>query len=59
MESTGEPLRIQVSQPTADACMADGWACVLRGEMPIKGKGVMRTYWLIGRQDESDTDCAL
>jgi hypothetical protein len=56
MESTGEPLRIQVSQTTADACMASGWACELRGEMQIKGKGLMQTYWLIGRQDETETN---
>jgi hypothetical protein len=49
MESSGEPMRTQLSESTARALLAaGGWAVELRGDMNIKGKGVMRTYWLDG-----------
>jgi class 3 adenylate cyclase len=50
MESTCEPMKIHLSTSTASALMAaGGWACELRGEVPVKGKGMMTTYWLLGR----------
>jgi len=49
MESTGAPMRTQLSESTAHALLAaGGWAIELRGDMKIKGKGTMRTYWLDG-----------
>jgi adenylate cyclase len=50
MEQTCEPGRIQCSEAMAEQLLrsADGSALhvQLRGEMEIKGKGRMRTYWL-------------
>jgi hypothetical protein len=51
MESNGEPMKIQLSDKTAQTLIkAGGWACVVRGD-PIEMKGVQaQTYWLIGRK---------
>jgi class 3 adenylate cyclase len=44
MESTSEPGKIHVSEALAKALNeAD---IVPRGEIEVKGKGLMRTYWL-------------
>ena len=64
MESTGEPGRIQVSSPFATALGNGQWgignrdenhspfpipySLTERGEVNIKGKGLMVTYWLEG-----------
>jgi adenylate cyclase len=48
MESAGAPGRIQVG-PGAYDLLKDDFACVLRGEQEIKGKGLMQTWWLEGR----------
>jgi len=45
MESTGEPGRIHVTERLR-AELADGFEFSPRGELSIKGKGVMRTYFL-------------
>jgi adenylate cyclase len=42
MESTSEPGRIHVSEAFADVLR------IQRGEVEIKGKGAMQTYWLEG-----------
>jgi len=48
MESSGVPGRIQVTEETYRRLMATHeFEC--RGEIDIKGKGIMRTYFLIGR----------
>ncbi|XP_053384831.1 atrial natriuretic peptide receptor 1-like [Mercenaria mercenaria] len=49
MESNGKPLKVHVSPSTKEAL--DEFPEFLveeRGEIPIKGKGMMRTYWLSG-----------
>ncbi len=43
MESTGEPGRVHVSEAFA---VALGAGVTPRGEIEIKGKGLMKTYWL-------------
>uniref|UniRef100_A0A7E4ZTS6 Guanylate cyclase n=1 Tax=Panagrellus redivivus TaxID=6233 RepID=A0A7E4ZTS6_PANRE len=53
MESNGKPGQIHVS---ADANhyltkVVGGYETESRGEVIIKGKGVMETYWLLGRSD--------
>ena len=45
MESTGEAGKIQVSEAFAQL-VANGHALDARGEVDIKGKGSMTTYWL-------------
>ncbi|KAL5016657.1 hypothetical protein ScPMuIL_006246 [Solemya velum] len=50
MESNGEGHRIHISSPTKEALEAlGGYRISLRGELPIKGKGMLTTYWLDGR----------
>ncbi|XP_055327160.1 uncharacterized protein LOC129580592 [Paramacrobiotus metropolitanus] len=52
MESNGEGLRIHCSQSSYDAITFFGvFELEKRGEIPIKGKGLMTTYWLVGRKE--------
>ncbi|KAI9148504.1 hypothetical protein H9P43_010198 [Blastocladiella emersonii ATCC 22665] len=49
MESSGVPMKIQVSETTHDRLDAlGGFNFEARGEMNIPGKGMMRTYFLSG-----------
>ncbi|XP_055925455.1 atrial natriuretic peptide receptor 1-like isoform X2 [Argiope bruennichi] len=52
MESTGLPLRIHLSTKTKE--VLDSFQTFIlecRGDIEIKGKGKMTTYWLIGEHD--------
>ncbi|XP_015828911.1 atrial natriuretic peptide receptor 1 isoform X2 [Nothobranchius furzeri] len=54
MESTGEALKIHVSEATRQ--VLQDFSCFLlqlRGEIEVKGKGRMRTYWLLGEQEKN------
>ncbi len=48
MESTGEPGRIHVTEAFALGATPDEFSfrCIERGTIDIKGKGLMKTYWL-------------
>lgn len=49
LESTGEPLKIQVSQATKSIFDKFGtFRLELRGDIELKGKGTVTTYWLCG-----------
>jgi class 3 adenylate cyclase len=48
MESHGEPSRIHVSQATREL-LGDAFRFADRGEIPVKGKSTMRTFFLLGR----------
>jgi urea transport system substrate-binding protein len=48
MESSGEPGRIQVEQSTFEMLQSD-YRLEPRGRIPIKGKGVLSTYFLLGK----------
>ncbi|HNK44844.1 MAG TPA: adenylate/guanylate cyclase domain-containing protein [Pseudomonadota bacterium] len=48
MESSGEPGRIQVAESTYEV-LRDRYRFEHRGEIPIKGKGMLSTYFLLGR----------
>nr|XP_050030214.1 guanylate cyclase 32E-like [Dermacentor andersoni] len=51
MESTGEALKIHVSEACKDLLeKLGGYYLVERGLIPIKGKGEMRTFWLVGKE---------
>jgi hypothetical protein len=49
MESTGEPLKIHVSETTHGILSVDpDFNFELRGTVQVKGKGQRTTYWLRG-----------
>jgi class 3 adenylate cyclase len=48
MESHGEPSRIHVSEAT-QKLLGDRYRFADRGEVTVKGKGPMRTFFLLGR----------
>ncbi|KAK9883752.1 hypothetical protein WA026_001939 [Henosepilachna vigintioctopunctata] len=49
MESSGEAFKIHISFATYLLLQRlGGYKCEERGVIPIKGKGEMRTFWLIG-----------
>jgi urea transport system substrate-binding protein len=52
MESQGEAGRIQVTETTYDRLQAQ-FNFEQRGAIPIKGKGLMNTYWLTGKRPAS------
>lgn len=58
MESTGLPEKIQLSDSTYQHLkQSRNFFLQRRGEIDIKGKGVMTTWWLLGRDNQaSDTD---
>jgi class 3 adenylate cyclase len=49
MESTGEPGMIQVT-PLVAARLEGAFILAPRGEIEVKGKGPMTTWWLTGRR---------
>ncbi|XP_058056214.1 adenylyl cyclase 78C [Anopheles bellator] len=49
MDSTGENWKVQVPDYTAALLQTKGYTCVQRGEVNVKGKGMMLTYWVLGK----------
>jgi len=47
MESQGEPGRIQITASTYEL-IKDEFDCELRGEILVKGKGLMKTWFVQG-----------
>jgi adenylate cyclase len=54
MESTSEPGYIQVSD-AVHIRLQDDFTFEARGDVEIKGKGPMHTWYLTGRRDERNT----
>ena len=51
MESNGLPLKIHCSEKTQEILKPLGsFIFELRGEVEMKGKGKMKTYWLLGEE---------
>lgn len=46
MEHLSEPGKIHVTQSVAQALIGDRHTLIERGEVKVKGKGLMKTYWL-------------
>jgi class 3 adenylate cyclase len=55
MESSGRPNRIQVTEATYEL-LRHHYTFVERGKVNVKGKGPMQTYWLIGKQADTQAD---
>ena len=55
MESSGEPGSIQVTQATYER-LKDRYELQERGQILIKGKGKMTTYWLMGKSVGEKTE---
>eukprot|EP00977_Amphora_coffeiformis_P005788 scaffold1221_cov207-Amphora_coffeaeformis.AAC.47 len=58
MESTGERGRIQVSEETAQLLVAAGkkhWLLQRADIVHAKGKGALKTFWLVDEKQSSDT----
>ena len=54
MESNGLPERIHLSDDTYRRLLnPEQYLFEERGEIPIKGKGFMRTYFLLGRSSQT------
>jgi adenylate cyclase len=53
MESEGTPGRIQITRATHDL-IKDEFLCEPRGTVPVKGKGEMETWYLVGRRSGSN-----
>jgi class 3 adenylate cyclase len=49
MESHGEPGRIQISDETR-VLLGNDFRCEPRGNISVKGKGEMTTWWLLGER---------
>jgi guanylate cyclase len=49
MESHGLPGKIQVTRDVYDL-LVDQFICESRGSIPVKGKGQMQTWFLVGRK---------
>ncbi|XP_053691756.1 guanylate cyclase 32E [Sabethes cyaneus] len=57
MESTGESLKIHISSATYNLLKKmGGYKFEERGLIKVKGKGDMRTFWLIGEDDQKKMD---
>jgi guanylate cyclase len=52
MESQGTPGEIQMTRTTYEL-LKDEFVCTLRGTIPIKGKGQMETWYLVGPRKAS------
>lgn len=54
MEATGQPMKIHISQATAELLEGTDFIVQERGEMEVKGKGMMKTFWVIGKKPSKD-----
>ncbi len=53
MESHGLPERIQITRPTYEP-IKDRFVCEPRGRIPVKGMGIMETWFLLERRRTSE-----
>lgn len=56
MDSTGEYWKIQVPSYTAELLTRKGYTCVERGDVNVKGKGIMKTFFVLGKGVSLSTD---
>lgn len=54
MESTGSEMKIHISETTFSCLENANYWMKKRGSIEIKGKGGMKTYWLVGKKAVDD-----
>ncbi|XP_076471523.1 soluble guanylate cyclase gcy-31-like [Babylonia areolata] len=52
METSGEAMKIHISETTRQELIGYPYAVQERGEVEVKGKGAMKTYWLLGHEED-------
>jgi guanylate cyclase len=57
MESHGTPGEIQIARATYEL-LGDEFVCTFRGTIPIKGKGLMETWYLVGPRRDDGRDAS-
>jgi guanylate cyclase len=55
MESYGTPGRVQITRATYEL-VADEFLCEPRGTIPVKGKGEVEVWYLVGPRDDGAGD---
>lgn len=55
MESHGEAGKVHITRSTYEL-LKDEFECVYRGQIPVKGKGDMDTWYVVGRANRANTD---
>jgi len=53
MESNGTPGQIQITRATYEL-LNDTFVCTRRGTIPVKGKGEMETWYLVGTRNSAE-----
>ena len=56
MEATGEPMRVHVSEAAAEKLRGTKFILQERGKVEVKGKGLMTTFWVLGKNEEMVED---
>lgn len=54
MESTGLAMKIHISETTHSCLQAANYLMKQRGSIDIKGKGGMKTFWLVGKKEGAE-----
>ncbi|KAH9513755.1 Soluble guanylate cyclase 88E, partial [Bulinus truncatus] len=59
METSGEAMKIHISETTKKELENYPYVVENRGSIDVKGKGQMKTYWLISKKEISENDLPL
>ncbi|XP_055900175.1 soluble guanylate cyclase 88E-like isoform X1 [Biomphalaria glabrata] len=56
METSGEAMKIHISETTRRELESYPYVVENRGSIDVKGKGQMKTYWLLGKRELSEKE---
>nr|ACC95433.1 soluble guanylyl cyclase beta-3 subunit [Lymnaea stagnalis] len=56
METSGEAMKIHISETTRRELNSYPYEVENRGSIEVKGKGLMKTYWLLGKKEILEKD---